>query len=123
MNAQELKAAILASKFERTLTPVNVPQWPATHGKLFIRNLTALEDEKRADVARRSMSDPKVCYAAELVALLAVDKDGVRAFEDPADVLALANGSPDPLDYIGGKYMETLRAAGEAPGKSEANNA
>lgn len=110
---------ILAVPFERVFEPIEIPQWPGTTGKLFVRTLSAIEDERRQDAARKAREDPSVCFLAEVAALVLVDENKELVFTTKEQIAAIAAKSSKPLEKIANKYYELRGSVDDAEKKSE----
>ena len=117
MDLQEQIFATTA-QFVARVEPVTVAEWPGTDGKLYVRELSALEDEQFGDACRRSAIDGKTSVAAEAVVLALVDEGGKRIFTAKDAAARLAAGPVGPIDAVFSKFMELRPKKGDAEKKS-----
>jgi hypothetical protein len=99
-----LKHQILGTTFERVLEPINVPHWPGTEGKLFMRNLNALEAEQYGDFVTGHNLPQGTCVAAAVTSLVLVDADGKQVFSGE-DTAALSQLDESPLAFVFDRFV------------------
>jgi len=58
--------------------PVATPEWPEQNGQVFVRTISAKENDAYEDAVSRNMDNAR----ARLVVMAACDESGQRIFED-----------------------------------------
>lgn len=113
LTREELRAAIRDAQ-DIKIEPVDVPEWPAVNGSLFVRLLSARGKEEYLDSIREVTATPSAdggkvdikvfttMSAIKLAAATMCDKDGNVLFgvENMEDVLMLADKSADAMQRV-----------------------
>lgn len=114
----ELSNLIIASNDLGELKPVDVPQWPGTAGKLFVRHMTV--KQKAVYIAEVDKLDKgKPCNFKVLVALYCLcDESGKRVFDD-TQLEALSGKSESAIDAIYQAWSTLERKSSEVDQKKD----
>lgn len=112
-----LAAQIHATPYKPTLASVDVPHWPNTAGKLFVRSLNSLQREQYGRLIANNATDRETPLLASIVVLVLVDEHGVPVFDKVDDAAKLGAKDAEPLRIIADAYAAHQRAVEAAEKK------
>jgi len=99
---ENLADLILSTSDLGDVKAIDVKQWPATAGKLFVRQMNAKERDIYYHLIRQTSDGKPSDIMTRVAAMVLVDKDGKRIFTDEqADKLGAKN--PEAIEHI---YVE-----------------